>query len=268
MNSTESEKEMPFLGHLEELRWRLVRSAVAISLIAILIFIFTEQLVNQVFIAMSKTNFPTYRFFCWVSKKLGMGDTLCASKIELSLQSTEMMGQFSTNMYLALIGGIVVSFPFIFHQMWGFLKPGLKEHELKHSNGLVFYGSFLFFSGVAFGYFLISPLCVQFFGNYKMAASIANDFKINSYLSIISTSTFFCGLLFELPVIAYILSKIGIIDATFLKKYRRHAIVVILILSAIITPPDFISQVIVSVPILILYEIAIFVSKRATRRRK
>jgi sec-independent protein translocase protein TatC len=161
---------------------------------------------------------------------------------------------------------VVVAFPFIFYQLWGFIKPGLKLNEKSVANGVIFYVSILFFMGIAFGYFLLAPLCVQFFGNYKISEEIKNEFTVNSYLSTIMSTVFYSGLLFLLPVIAYLLTKIGLINSDFLKKYRKHSIVGVLVLSAVITPPDLISQVIVAIPITILYEIGVLVSKRAEKK--
>jgi sec-independent protein translocase protein TatC len=263
-----SDKEMSFLGHLEELRWRLFRSAIAILLFAVVLFVFTQEVIEGVFISMSKTDFFTYRFFCFLSERLNLGDVLCASSINLQLQSTQMMGQFSTNMYFALIGGLILAFPFVFFQIWSFVKPALKSEEQNVSKGVLFFGSILFFLGILFGYYLISPLCVQFFGNYSMSPEIKNDFTINSYISVITTTTLFSGLFFELPIVIYILSKLGIVSPELLRKLRKHALVVILILSAIITPPDVVSQILVAIPIMGLYEIGILVSKRVVKNRK
>ena len=267
MNEDNQEKELSFLGHLEELRWRLVRSSVVIILTAIVLFYYTDPIVNNVYISMSKTSFPTYKFFCFISSKLGLSDILCANDIPIQIQSIEMTKQFSTNMYFALIGGLIVSFPFTFYQIWSFIKPGLKNNEAKATRWIVFNASILFFTGILFGYFLISPLCVQFFGGYKLTAQIQNNFTISSYMSMITTSTFLTGLLFELPVIMYLLAKIGILGADVLKKYRKHALVGVLILSAIITPPDVISQLLVTFPIYSLYELGILVVKSVEKKR-
>lgn len=261
------EKEMSFLGHLEELRWRIFKALIAVLVVAVVLFVFTEWVINHVYIAMSETNFITYRFFCFLSNNLGLKDTLCASEIALDLQSIKMMGQFTTNMYFALIGGVIVGFPFVFAQVWGFIKPGLKENEQGVSKGIIFYSTLLFFIGVAFGYLLISPLCVQFFGNYSMSESIKNNITINSYISIITTTTFFTGLFFQLPIVIFALTKLGLVSPPFLKKYRKHALVGILILSALITPPDIISQILVAVPILGLYEVSILISKRVIKKQ-
>ena len=258
---------MSFLGHLEELRWRLFRSVIAVVVFAVVLFVFTEWVINNIYISMSATDFYTYRFFCFISQNLGMGDTLCASNIAIDLQSIKMMGQFTTNMYFSIIGGIILAFPYLFSQVWGFVKPGLKSTEKNVSRGVIFFSTLLFFLGVMFGYFLVSPLCVQFFGNYSMSETISNNITINSYISIITTTTFFSGLFFQLPIVIYILSKLGIVSPALLKKFRKHALVVILILSAIITPPDIISQIIVSIPILVLYEISILISKRVIKKK-
>lgn len=259
------EKQMSFLGHLEELRWRLVRSAIAILIIATVLFIYTDPIIKHVYIAMSHTDFATYRFFCWLSDVLNLKDGLCATDIPIDIQSIEMTQQFATNMYFAIVGGIIIAFPFIFYQIWSFIRPGLKEKEAKITRGIVFYASLLFMLGILFGYFLVSPLAVQFFGGYKLTEEISNNFTINSYMSMITTTTFFSGLFFELPVVIFLLTKMGIVNPEILKKYRKHALVFILIISAVITPPDIISQILVSLPVLGLYEIGILVSKSVTK---
>lgn len=258
---------MSFLGHLEELRWRLFRSVIAILVFAIILFIFTESMIDNIYIFMSQSDFYTYRFFCYISQLVGMGDALCANEIPLKLQSIKTMGQFTTNMYFSIIGGVILAFPYLFSQIWGFVKPGLKLTEKNVSKGVIFFSTLLFFMGIMFGYFLVSPLCVQFFGNYKMSDDIENIFTINSYISLITTTTFFSGLFFQLPIVVYILTKLGILSPELLRKFRKHALVAILILSAVITPPDVISQILVSIPILGLYEIGILVSKRVIKKR-
>ena len=267
MKNENEEKDLSFLGHLEELRWRLVRSSIVIFTAAVVLFYFTDPIVQKFYINMSSTSFPTYQFFCFLSKKLHISDALCANDIPIQIQSIEMTKQFSTNMYFALIGGLIISFPFTFFQMWSFIKPGLKAEELKATRWIVFNASLLFFLGILFGYFLISPLCVQFFGGYKLTEQIQNNFTISSYMSMITTSTFLSGLFFELPIIMYILAKIGILGADILKKYRKHSLVAILVLSALITPPDVVSQLLVSFPIYALYEFGIIIVKRVEKKR-
>jgi sec-independent protein translocase protein TatC len=253
-------QNMPFLHHLEELRWRLVKSSAAILIMAIVIFIFTEPIINTVFLSLAREDFPLFQFLCWA---FGM----CANEIAIDLQSVEFTGQFGINLMLAIVGGIVVSFPFIFYQLWGFVKPGLKQNELQTVRGIVWFVSILFFIGIAFGYFVIAPLTVQFFGNWQLADTIENNITISSYLRTIISTVFFTGLLFLLPVVIFIFSKLGIITPAFLKKYRKHALVAILILAAIITPPDIFTQIIVTIPIYALYEFGILLSKSVEKKR-
>ncbi|MCB9196707.1 MAG: twin-arginine translocase subunit TatC [Flavobacteriales bacterium] len=262
------DKEMSFLGHLEELRWRLVKSVAAILVIAVVIFIYRKPIVDEVFMSMKETSFPTYQFFCWISHEMNIGDGLCAVKIDIATQSISPTGQFSTSMYFAFIGGFILMFPFVFYQLWGFIKPALKDSEYKVARGSVFWASFLFLLGVGFGYYLVSPLTVQFFGTFNVSDGVSNNFTINSYLSLITTTTLFSGLFFELPMVIMILSKLGIVSAEFLRKYRKHALVIILIISAVITPPDVISQILVAIPVLGLYEIGILVAKRIEVQKK
>lgn len=254
-------ENMSFLQHLEELRWRLVKSAVAVVLVASVIWYFQEVIMVNLFLSMKEKDFITFRLFC---KYFGV----CVADIPVKMQSMTVSGQFSYALMMSFMGGLVLAFPFIFYQLWSFVKPGLKLKEKKMASGLVFYVSLLFFVGILFGYFLVAPLSVQFFGSYQISNQIENNFTISSYMSMILSTVFYSGLFFLLPIVSYLLAKLEIIDAEFLKKYRKHAIVVILILAAVITPPDIISQIIVSIPIIGLYEIGILVAKRAVRQNK
>jgi sec-independent protein translocase protein TatC len=256
----EEDKNMSFLQHLEELRWRIVRSVTAILIVAIAIWWFKEWIMTNVFLSMSKPDFITFKFFCHYFG-------ICIEEIPVVIQSTAVGGQFGYAIWMSFLGGFVVAFPYIFHQLWSFVKPGLKLTEKKLVRGIVFYVSLLFFTGILFGYFVVAPLSIQFFGSFTLSESIKNNFMLNSYMSTILSTVFYTGIFFLLPVVAFIMGKFGIISSGFLKKYRKHAIVGVLILSAIITPPDLISQVIVSIPIVGLYEIGIFVVKRVERQR-
>lgn len=267
MAKEKKDKEnMSFLGHLEELRWRLVRISAVIVVFAIVFFIFTEEIMNYVLLAHKDADFITYRIFGKLGEMLGAGDSLYPDEIDLSLQSIKMMGQFGTHLFMSIVGGIVIAFPYIFFEIWGFVKPGLKSNEKKATRGITIYASLLFFLGILFGYYVVAPLTVQFFGNYQITDDIQNNFTIRSYLATVVTSTFLTGLFFQLPIVSYILSKIGLLTPQFLRKYRRHAVVVLLVLSAIITPPDIISQVIVVIPLMGLYEISIMVSNRIYKK--
>ena len=210
---------------------------------------------------MKSHDFISFRLMCqWFGT--------CVKDIPVQLQSMTVSGQFGYALMMSFMGGLVLGFPFIFYQIWAFLKPGLKFKEKKMAKGIVFYISILFFLGISFGYLVVAPLSIQFFGSYQISGDIRNDFTISSYMSTILSTVFYTGLFFLLPVIIYLLSKIGLITPEFLTKYRKHALVVILILSALITPPDVISQIIVSIPILILYEIGILVSKKTVKKER
>lgn len=257
----ENEKNMSFLDHLEELRWRLVRSAIAILVVAITLWIFREWIIENLFLSMRNPDFISFRMFC---SYLGV----CVEEIPIEYQSTTVTGQFSYAIMMSIMGGIVLAFPFIFYQIWSFVKPGLRKNEKSVAKGLVLFVSMLFFTGIAFGYFVVAPLCVQFFGNFKMSDMIENKFTIKSFMSTVLSTVFYTGLLFLLPVVTYIFSKLGVLSAAFLRKYRKHAIVGVLILSALITPPDLISQVIVGIPIAILYEAGIIIAARVEKNAK
>jgi sec-independent protein translocase protein TatC len=254
-----ADKQMTFLAHLEELRWRLVRSVIAILIIAIIIWIYQEWIMENLFLSMNKKNFITFQLMC---NYFG----ICIEEIPLKMQSMTMGGQFSYALMMSFMGGFVASFPYIFYQLWSFIRPGLKFNEIKATKGIVFYVSLLFFIGIIFGYFVVAPLSVQFFGSYQISKEIENNFTVSSYMGTILSTIFYTGLLFLLPIVSYLLTRIGLITPDFLKKYRRHAIVAVLVLAAIITPPDVVSQIIVSIPIVILYEIGILVSIRAAKK--
>lgn len=257
----ENDKQMSFLNHLEELRWRLVRIAIAIVTVSTVLWFFQEWIMDNLFLSMKDPSFITFRLMC---DHVGV----CVDEIPLKMQSMTVSGQFSYALMTSIMGGVVLAFPFIFYQIWRFVKPGLKKNEQTVAKGIVLYVSLLFFTGIAFGYFIVAPLCVQFFGSYQISDKIENIFTINSYMSTILSTVFYSGLLFLLPVVSYLFTKLGVITPEFLRKYRKHAIVGILILSAVITPPDLISQVIVGIPIVLLYEIGILVSARVEKNKK
>ena len=256
----ENDKQMSFLNHLEELRWRLVRIAIAIVTVSTVLWFYQEWIMDNLFLSMKDPTFITFQFMC---DHFGV----CVEAIPLKMQSMTVSGQFSYALMTSIMGGIVLAFPFIFYQIWRFVKPGLKKNEQTVAKGIVFYVSLLFFTGIAFGYFIVAPLCVQFFGSYQISDKIENIFTINSYMSTILSTVFYSGLLFLLPVVSYLFTKLGVITPEFLRKYRKHAIVGILVLSAIITPPDLISQVIVGIPIVLLYEIGILVAARVEKNK-
>jgi sec-independent protein translocase protein TatC len=261
----EQQKDMSFLDHLEELRRRLFWSVVSVIVGIIVVVVYHDFVVDEIIMGPRKADFVTYRAFCHWSHTIGMGESLCLDPPRLVLQSTTMSGNMNADIMVCVVGGIILAFPFIVWQLWGFIRPGLKEKETKSVRGIVFYVSLLFFSGIAFGYYLLAPLSIQFLGNYTFA-DVQNTPTLLSYLKLTTTLVFGTGIVFQLPVVIYFLSRIGIVSAAFLRKYRRHAFVVNLIVAAILTPPDVTSQILVSLPILLLYEVSIMVAARAEKK--
>jgi sec-independent protein translocase protein TatC len=262
-----SPDEMTFLDHLEELRWHVIRAVSSIFIFAIIAFFNIRFIFNTVIMGPSRPDFWTYRMFCRLGEKIGVSG-ICIDKLDFTLQSREMAGQFMMSLTSSLIIGLLFAFPYAFWEIWRFIKPGLYPTERKASSGAVFFVSFLFLLGILFGYYIVSPLAINFLANYKLDESIANQFDITSYISMLATLTLACGLTFQLPMIAYFLSKAGVLTPSFMREYRRHAFVVILIVAAVITPsPDIYSQLLVSFPLLLLYEISILVSANIHRKR-
>ena len=258
---------MSFLEHLEELRWHIVRSVLAVLLIAIVAFIFNEIVFDTVILAPKNPDFWTNRMFCNFADKVN-APALCINSRPFEIINIQMAGQFMTHILVSIIVGVILAFPYIFWEFWLFFKPALYSSEKKHASGAVFFSSLLFIMGVLFGYFLIVPLSVHFLGSYNVSAEVTNQISLRSYISTVSSITLAAGLIFQLPILAYFLTKVGLIDPPFLRKYRRHSVVVILALSAIITPPDIFSQVMVCFPLLFLYEIGIMISRSVIRREK
>lgn len=260
--------EMSFLQHLEVLRWHLVRSSLAIVIGATAAFIAKGILFDVIIFGPRQPDFWTYRMFCMASRALHTGELFCMDEMPFDLLNTKMAGQFSTHIWVSLIAGFILAFPYVMWEVWRFVKPGLHEKERKNSRWLVFFTSLLFIMGVLFGYYLIAPLSVQFLGTYTVSREVTNFIDLVSYITTVSTVTLATGLIFELPVVVYFLSKAGLLTPQWMRTYRRHAFVMILIISAIITPPDISSQVLVSLPIVLLYELSIRISARVVRRQE
>lgn len=257
--------EMSFLDHVEELRWHLVRSAGAVMVFAVVAFLMKNFIFNVILFAPKSADFVTYRFFCQVSRFFGT-DGLCIEDLPFTFQSLAMAEQFSIHIWTSITVGFIVAFPFIIWEFWKFISPGLYAQERKGAKTFIVISSFLFFIGVLFGYYVVTPLSVNFLGNYSISDLVERNIKIGSYISLVRSSVLASGLIFELPIIMFFLTKMGLITPEFLKKYRKHALVVVLVLAAIITPPDIISQIIVAIPILILYEVSIVISKVVIKR--
>lgn len=259
--------EMTFLDHLEELRWHLVRSFVVIVVVGIGAFVFKNFVFDTIILGPSKSGFFTNYWFCKLGQLYINTDKLCINSEEIKLQNIQMAGQFMAHIKISLIGGLVISFPYVFYEFWKFIRPALHAREKKMASGAVFAISFLFFLGVLFGYYVICPLSINFLINYQVSELALNDIKLMSYVSLVSSICLASGVMFELPVFVMFFTKLGLVTPEFLKKYRRHALIAILLVSAIITPPDVFSQLLVSLPLLVLYQISIGISRRIVLRQ-
>ena len=267
MSAKQPKDEMSFLDHLEELRWHLIRSVIAILIVAIVAFIFKDFIFNVLLFGPKQKDFITYRWFCSISQTLGQGNSFCIDELPFRIQSRTMAGQFSAHLWTSILAGFILAFPYIIFEFWKFISPGLYEKERKNARGFIFIASMLFFIGVLFGYYIVTPLSINFLGNYSVSSEIFNDFDLSSYIGLLRASVLAAGIIFELPIIVYFLTKVGIITPDFLRKNRKISLVVVLSLSAIITPPDIASQIIVSIPILVLYEVSILISRIVTSRQ-
>src|SRR5687767_2258280 len=262
------EKEMSFLDHLEELRWHVVRSLAAIVFFMIFAFINIEWIFTNILFAPGRVDFPTFRWLCQLGEWIGSKEAFCVEQIPFKIQSRLMTGQFTMSITASFVIGLVISFPYVVWELWRFVRPGLYSRERKSSRGAVAAISFLFLTGVLFGYYIMSPLMISFLANYTISDMIVNEFDITSYVGTIITVVFGSGVLFQLPVVMYFLTKIGIVTPAFLRKYRKHAIVIILILGAIVTPSaDPLSQALISFPLYLLYEISILISANVLRKK-
>ena len=260
--------EMSFLDHLEALRWHLIRSAIAVLSLATGAFIFKDFIFNVLLFGPKDKSFITYRVFCSISQKLGQTSDFCLEELPFRIQSRTVSGQFSAHLWTSVLAGFIVAFPFIIYEFWKFISPGLYENERKNARGFIFIASLLFFIGVLFGYYIVTPLSINFLGNYSVSSQIFNDFDLSSYIGLLRTSVLASGIIFELPIIIYFLTRVGLITPEFLRKNRKISLVLVLSLSAIITPPDIASQIIVSIPILILYEVSILIAKIVIRKQR
>ena len=262
------EKEMSFLDHLEDLRWHLIRSTLAVVILGTVAFLAKDFIFDVLIFGPKNPDFPTYKLLCRLATNIGLEDSFCFTEEQFRIQSRTMAGQFSAHIWTSIMAGFIVAFPYVLYEFWKFISPGLKENERSTSRGFILIASLLFFIGVLFGYYVVTPLSINFLGSYRVSDQVFNDFDLSSYIGLVRASVLASGLIFELPIIIYFLTKVGIVTPQFLRKYRKFALVIVLVLSAIITPPDIASQVIVSVPVLILYEVSIFISAWVVRKQK
>jgi len=253
--------EMSFLDHLEELRWHLIRSTLSIIIVGIIAFIFSRSLFKLIIFAPTEMSFPTYRLLCKAGQLINVESSFCNDTLPMIIQNRTMAGQFSADIWTSVLAGFIISFPYVIYQLWKFISPGLMPNERKYSKGFIIISSLLFFLGVLFGYYVICPLSINFLANYSISDVVDNQIDISSYIALVRSAALASGLVFELPIIIYFLTKVGLVTPEILKKYRKYALVIVLVISAIITPPDIASQIIVAIPILILYQVSIYISK-------
>lgn len=252
--------DMSFLDHLEELRWLLVRSTIAILIMATVTFFISDYVFDTIIFGPTHTDFITYRTFCELSHYVGFKESICVESLPFIIQNTNMEGQVNILVWICITAGFILAFPYILWLLWGFISPALYEKERKNAKLFIFVASVLFFLGVLFGYFVIIPMSVNFFATFKVSEVVKNQFSLDSYIGLIKTSVIASGLFFEMPIIIYFLTKLGLVTPQFLRKYWKYAVVIILIVAAIVTPPDVISQLVVAIPMLVIYEASILIS--------
>jgi sec-independent protein translocase protein TatC len=261
--------EMSFWGHIDALRGHIIRSVIVVLIITVVLFCFPEFLFDTIIFGPIRQDFLTYKAFCSLSHSLGLGEQLCFGNYSFKLQSLGLADQFTSQMWIAFLGGLILGAPYLLWEVWRFLKPALHEKERSASVGFIVSASFLFITGVLFSYYVIVPLTINFLGNYQVSAMVQNNFTMDSYISTVTTLTIASGLVFELPVIVYFLTKFGIVTPELMRKYRKYSVVVILIVAAVITPsPDVTSQLLVAFPLYFLYEASIFVSRYVIVQQK
>jgi len=266
LDPLDQRSDMTFMEHLEELRWTLVRSVIAIVVCMLGAFLAKDLVFDSIVLAPKNASFITYRAMCALGQKVGLGDGMCVGDLKFTLQNISMSGQFFTHLMVSFVAGFIIAFPFLLWQIWRFLSPGLHPKEKASLRGVVIFASVLFFAGVAFGYYILAPLSLQFFGSYQVSATVQNAVALDSYIAMLTSVTLWTGVAFELPLVVLFLTRVGLVTPTVLRAYRKHAFVIVLILAAVLTPPDVVSQLIVSGPLMLLYEGGIMLSARAMRQ--
>ncbi|MCC5945143.1 MAG: twin-arginine translocase subunit TatC [Bernardetiaceae bacterium] len=252
---------MTVIDHLEDLRWGVIRSMIAIIIFTAVAFMATEFVFGVLILGPSRTDFWSYQILCEIS------DKICIDKLPFTIQSRKLTGQFTMHIAASLTFGFICAFPYVFWEFWRFISPGLYISEKQVARGATFFVSLLFALGVLFGYYILTPLSINFLSNYQVDPSIINEFDISSYVTTVAMLTLACGIIFQLPMVVLFLSQLGIVTPALMKVYRRHTIIGVLFFSALITPPDIISQCFITLPIMLLYEISIFISRIVNKRR-
>jgi sec-independent protein translocase protein TatC len=269
LDQPQEDPEMSFLDHLEALRWHIIRAIIAVFVLAILAFVNKSFIFDTVFLGPYHVDFWTYRKLCWLSENFHLGDAMCVKEMGFKLINTEMSGQFTQHISISISVGIVLAFPYALYELWRFFKPALSPYERNYTRGIVLFSSVLFFIGVLFGYYVITPITVQFLGTYNLSSDIENTIQISDYISTVTMTTLSIALVFELPVVVFFMSQAGIFTPAGMREYRRHAILVILILSAVLTPStDILTMLMVSFPFWVLYELSVVVSAYVQHKKR
>ena len=261
-------KSMSFLDHVDELRSHLIRSIIAILIGGIVAFTYIKEIVGDIIFGPTKSDFITYRLMCDLGHYLKRGDAMCIGDLPFTIQNLGVTTQFLQAFKISAIAGIILAFPYILFQIWRFVRPALSGKEQKSTSGFVFFCSSLFFLGLSFGYFILAPISMNFLGNFSLSDEVTNQFSLQSVVGFVTTMSFGTGLIFELPVLIYFLAKLGLVTPEFLKKYRKHSFVIILIVSAFVTPPDVVSQVLLTIPLYLLFEFGIVIAKKVYKDRE
>lgn len=263
--------EMAFIDHLEELRWHIIRCLLVIIVLAIIIFVKIQWVFDNIIAGPINPDFISYRAICNLSHSLGLGDKLCLPPVTINMQTTTFGGQFFSSFSIAFVGGLIGAFPYVFWEFWRFVKPALKPKELKGTRFVIFWVSFFFFLGAAFGYFVLGPFTFNFLATFQVSAlnMVTTRPTINDYIDNLTDVIIGCGIAFEMPIFTYALTKIGLITPQFLKRTRKYALVILLVIAAVITPsPDWYSQTIVFLPLFSLYELSVYISKKVYKRQQ
>lgn len=261
------EKEMSFWDHLEELRWHIVRSAAAVVILGVIAFINRSFIFDKLILGPSNSSFITNRILCRIGEWLSL-EGMCLDNMKLQIININMSGQFLMHIYVSMVAGAILAFPFILNEIWRFVRPALHGNEKSYSRKAIIISSLLFFMGVAFSYYVIVPLTINFLGTYQVSETVSNQISLNSYISTVVSVTFGVGLVFELPLIIYFLTKLGLVTPTYLRRNRKYMLVILLTVSAIITPPDVFSQILVCIPLMGLYELSILVADRVVKKKE
>lgn len=260
--------EMSFIDHIEELRWHIVRSLIAILVGGIVIFTNIETIFDKIILGPAHADFFSYRAMCAFGKMIHLQDALCMQEVNLEFQNTELSGQFMMSFSVSFMLGFIIAFPYIFWEFWRFIRPALNPGELKHARGIVFWSSMLFFIGILFAYYVIAPFTINFFANYQLSPTFKNIITMSNYYDTMNDLVLGIGLVFELPVVVYFLSKIGLLTPKLMRSKRSYAILIIFLLAAVITPPDWFTIWLVALPMILLYQVSITISDRALKQRR